>query len=81
MKNQGVTLKFHNGTSRTNYAILPSAFAYFKKQTDGYIIRGGGNGHGAGMSQYGVLGMLTKGYNYYEILQHYYPDSEIKKIY
>ena len=31
-----------------------------------------GYGHGVGMSQYGANGMAKKGYNYREILSHYY---------
>ena len=39
-----------------------------------------GFGHGVGMSQYGALGMAKEGYNYEEILKHYYQGTEIKKI-
>lgn len=36
-----------------------------------------GYGHGVGMSQYGANGMAKKGYNYKEILTHYYSGTEI----
>lgn len=39
-----------------------------------------GYGHGVGMSQYGANGMAKEGYNYQDILKHYYKDCEIKKI-
>ena len=39
-----------------------------------------GYGHGVGMSQYGALGMAKEGYNYMQILEHYYSGAEIKKI-
>ena len=39
-----------------------------------------GYGHGVGMSQYGALGMAKEGYNYEEILNHYYKNTEIKKL-
>lgn len=39
-----------------------------------------GNGHGVGMSQYGANGMAQEGYDYLEILQHYYPGVEVKKL-
>ena len=32
-----------------------------------------GFGHGVGMSQYGANGMANEGYNYIDILNHYYP--------
>ncbi|WP_408955188.1 stage II sporulation protein D [Natroniella sp. ANB-PHB2] len=36
-----------------------------------------GYGHGVGMSQYGANGMAGDGYNYQEILKHYYPETEL----
>ncbi len=39
-----------------------------------------GYGHGIGMSQYGANALAEKGYNYKEILAHYYTDTEIKKV-
>ncbi|MFA5408664.1 MAG: SpoIID/LytB domain-containing protein, partial [Bacilli bacterium] len=37
-----------------------------------------GYGHGVGMSQYGANGMAKQGYNYKDILSHYYPGTQIK---
>lgn len=39
-----------------------------------------GNGHGVGMSQYGANHLAAAGYNYKDILTHYYSGVEIKKI-
>lgn len=36
-----------------------------------------GYGHGVGMSQYGAQGMALAGYNYLEIIKHYYQGVEI----
>ncbi len=36
-----------------------------------------GYGHGVGMSQWGAEGMANAGYNYKEILKHYYTGVEI----
>lgn len=44
------------------------------------IIKTKGYGHGVGMSQYGANGMALEGYNYQDILKHYYTNIEIKKI-
>ncbi|MCL2356183.1 MAG: SpoIID/LytB domain-containing protein [Defluviitaleaceae bacterium] len=41
---------------------------------------GGGNGHGVGMSQNGVRVLLGMGLDYAQILQHYYPGTEILYI-
>lgn len=37
-----------------------------------------GYGHGVGMSQYGANGMANSGYNYKDILNHYYANIQIK---
>lgn len=39
-----------------------------------------GNGHGVGMSQWGANAMAQKGYNYVEILTHYYQGTKVEKI-
>lgn len=44
------------------------------------VINTSGYGHGVGMSQYGALGMAKNGYNYKDILLHYYTGVTIKKI-
>ncbi len=41
----------------------------------------GGLGHGAGMSQHGVAGMARAGKTYREILAHYYPGTDVVKMY
>jgi len=47
---------------------------------DAFEFRGGGFGHGVGMCQIGAIGMARKGYNYHEILAHYYPGTELVKV-
>lgn len=46
----------------------------------GVVIKTYGFGHGIGMSQYGAQGMASSGYNYVDILKHYYQNTEIAKI-
>ncbi len=46
-----------------------------------FTIKGAGWGHGAGYCQIGALGMSLAGYSTEEILVHYYPGSELRKIY
>ncbi|HEY9166991.1 MAG TPA: SpoIID/LytB domain-containing protein [Candidatus Kryptonia bacterium] len=45
------------------------------------VIKGQGSGHGVGMCQWGALGMSRLGYTYQQILSHYYPGTEVKKVY
>ena len=51
-----------------------------EQENTNVIITTIGYGHCVGMSQYGALGMAKKGYNYKEILTHYYQNTQIKKI-
>jgi len=43
--------------------------------------KGGGYGHGVGMCQCGAIGMARKGWKYREILNLYYKNSEVVKLY
>ncbi len=56
---------------------LPSAKFEFIVEDDKIICEVTGFGHGVGMSQDGANGFGKKGYNYREILKHYYTDVEI----
>jgi SpoIID/LytB domain protein len=46
-----------------------------------FIIQGAGWGHGVGLCQIGALGMSLKGFSAEKILSHYFPGSQLKKIY
>ena len=45
-----------------------------------FVLNGKGWGHGVGMCQIGAAVMGHQGYSYQQILTHYYPGAEIKKI-
>ena len=45
-----------------------------------FTIKGGGWGHGIGMSQYGALGYAKRGWDYKRILAHYYQDTKIRTL-
>src|SRR3954453_22306334 len=44
-----------------------------------WTVKGGGWGHGIGMSQYGAYGMALQGSSYREILGHYYTDTSVER--
>ena len=46
-----------------------------------FILTGAGWGHGVGLCQIGAAMMSNKGYDYDDILLHYYRGAEIKKLY
>jgi len=43
-----------------------------------YVFAGSGYGHGVGMSQSGARGMAEEGYNYKEILAHYFTGTTVQ---
>ena len=43
-------------------------------------IRGGGWGHGVGMSQYGARALAIAGYGYGQILAFYYPETQLQRL-
>tara|TARA_Y100000780_G_scaffold232594_1_gene268481 strand:+ start:149644 stop:150741 length:1098 start_codon:yes stop_codon:yes gene_type:complete len=46
-----------------------------------FTVQGRGFGHGVGLCQFGALEMAKRGYTYRQILKHYFPSLELKKIY
>ena len=46
-----------------------------------FTLRGAGWGHGVGLCQIGAAAMSLKGYDFSQILEHYYPDTTITKAY
>lgn len=60
--------------------LYSSAFTVDKKD-DQFILTGAGWGHGVGLCQIGAAVMGEKGYQYNQILLHYYIDATIEKLY
>jgi len=72
--------KTFKGTEiRTKLNLRSTDFTIIEKN-DKMEITTKGFGHGVGMSQYGANGMAKDGYNYEEILKHYYQNTQIQKI-
>jgi SpoIID/LytB domain protein len=61
--------------------LYSSAFVIDRRPDGGFLLTGAGWGHGVGLCQIGAAVMSTQGYNYDQILLHYYRGAEIKKIY
>src|ERR1700744_4276023 len=60
----------------TAAALLPGFTAAAQADSTFYI-RGGGDGHGIGMSQYGAYGYALHGASYKAILAHYYQGTTL----
>lgn len=57
---------------------LKSSAFEIEKSPDGFVLRGRGWGHGVGLCQIGAAAMAAHGYDYRQILSHYYVGAEIK---
>lgn len=77
LKINNQTMKASDVYSKLN---LRSTFFDIEQVGSNVIITTKGYGHGVGMSQYGANGMAKEGYNYQEILMHYYSGVKISKI-
>jgi SpoIID/LytB domain protein len=60
---------------------LPSAMFVVERDAGGWVFRGGGWGHGAGMCQWGAVGRAGAGQRYRKILRAYFSGAEVVKIY
>ena len=74
----GYEITKNDGSVVKSTKLLPSAFFTIAKSGESYIIEGGGYGHGIGMSQNGANEMAKAGKTYEEILQFFYPGTEVK---
>ncbi len=67
--------------------LYSSAFVVEKGENDAnglpstFTLKGAGWGHGVGLCQIGAAVMGAKGYDYKEILLHYFVDADIKELY
>ena len=74
----GKELEIRRTLSETH--LYSSAFEVEKKEAT-FILHGSGWGHGVGLCQIGAAVMGAKGYNYKEILHHYYPEATLTEWY
>ena len=66
---------------RRTLSFLPSNLFTINKLNDNlWLFKGGGFGHGVGLSQSGAIEMAELGFTYEQILNHYYQGTKIKKI-
>jgi stage II sporulation protein D len=63
------------------YQRLPSLLFEVEMAGDTAVFRGRGSGHGVGLCQWGARGRALAGQGYREILAHYYPGAEIRRMY
>lgn len=72
---------YADASESESITMLPSAFCAIVTNDDGTLtLKGGGYGHGLGMSQNAANGMAKAGMNYEEILQYFYNDIKISMM-
>ena len=74
----GKELEIRKWLSRSH--LYSSAFIV-EKSGDRFILHGAGWGHGVGLCQIGAAVMAEEGYNYRQILAHYYNNAKISRLY
>lgn len=60
--------------------LYSSAFVV-DKENDTFTLRGAGWGHGVGFCQIGAAVMAVEGFHHVDIVQHYFKNAELKKLY
>ena len=59
------------------FLTLKSTIFEITKTTNGWYLKGKGNGHGVGMCQWGARHMAKNGKTYQQILKKYYPNASL----
>lgn len=85
-RNDTVVLKQELDIRRVFDNLYSSFFVMVKRydsqwDLSGLTIKGAGYGHGVGMCQIGSYAMGKRGYNYQQIINHYFNDTSVSKIY
>ena len=88
LANDGNKVLRQNGSESAVSSLIPSAFAVLDVEIDvetgsivGYIVTGGGYGHGIGMSQNGARSMALSGMNCEGILGFFYEGVSLQDMY
>lgn len=75
--NENAIVRKNDGKSVSGMSMLPSGFFVLDKSGNSYEIKGGGFGHGTGMSQTGANELAQAGKSYEEILKYYFDGVEV----
>jgi stage II sporulation protein D len=66
---------------RLGWSRLPSLAFEVRAAGGALVFDGRGQGHGAGLCQWGAAGLAREGKGYREILAHYYPGTTVVRMY
>ncbi len=65
------------GTASASFSGIDGFTPPALRGTPQFVLTGHGWGHGIGMSQYGAYGYAQKGYTFDQIVEHYFPGTEL----
>jgi stage II sporulation protein D len=77
----GLTMEGVRFRQRLGYTKLKSLDFEVEETAHGYHFTGRGYGHGAGLCQWGAKALADGGWNYRDILSHYYPGTDLQQLY
>lgn len=77
--NENAIVRKNDGKSVSGMNMLPSGFFVMDKSGNSYEIKGGGFGHGTGMSQTGANELAQAGKNCEEIIKYYFDGTEVRE--
>ncbi len=66
---------------RLGFSRLPSLAFDVRAEEGGFVLAGRGQGHGAGLCQWGAAGLAREGKDYRAILSHYYQGTQVVRMY
>jgi SpoIID/LytB domain protein len=80
----GKELEIRRWLSRTHLyssAFVVKAHHKVNGEVEQFVFHGAGWGHGVGLCQIGAAVMASKGFSAEEILRHYFPGTELRRLY
>jgi stage II sporulation protein D len=66
---------------RIGYSRVKSLAFELEAHGDRLTLSGRGFGHGAGLCQWGAKALADQGWDFRQILEHYYPGTELQALY
>ena len=62
---------------KVGWEAIPSNNYSLESDGDAVVLTGRGSGHGIGLCQFGATGYADRGWNFKQILSHYFPDTTL----
>jgi SpoIID/LytB domain protein len=77
---QGTRVLRRDAIRRTFRQLPSTLFTVEAAAAGGWLLQGGGFGHGAGLSQAGAIDLGRRGWDATAILRHYYPGTDLQPL-